>query len=208
MLLCPWKFLSNFFHSPWPMCHFQGKQARWSGGWGGWRVECCHGNKGFQRWVSMVIVAKFWEALNALFKIHNNCAAAEDVVRGREEWTVCSFMDPCLVWFRRKKKQGSLRTDVLPVRCCLAALKVCSPSNTGCSHSSGSQFYLGRLLDRVTPEISSSRSQFPSCSFLGHPAHITASEQKHPAPWAELRALKGWTPVEAQNEGWGLWSRD
>lgn len=70
---------------------------------GGWRVECCHGNKGFQWWVSMVIVAKFWEALNALFKIHNNCAAAEDVVRGREEWTVCSFMDPCLVWFRRKK---------------------------------------------------------------------------------------------------------
>lgn len=51
----------------------------------------------------MVIVAKFWEVLNALFKIHNNCAAAEDVMRGREEWAVCAFMDTCLVWFRRKK---------------------------------------------------------------------------------------------------------
>lgn len=75
------------------MCQFQGKQARWGWGGGGWRVECCHGNKGFQWWVSMVIVAKFWEVLNALFKIQNNSAAAADVLRGREEWVVCTFMD-------------------------------------------------------------------------------------------------------------------
>lgn len=43
----------------------------------------------------MVIVAKFWEVLNALFKIHN-CAAAEDVVRGREEGAVCTFIETCL----------------------------------------------------------------------------------------------------------------
>lgn len=55
----------------------------------------------------MVIVAKFWEVLNALFKIHN-CAAAEDVVSGREEWAVCTFIDTA---WRKKSRWFKDRRD-------------------------------------------------------------------------------------------------
>lgn len=93
---------------------------------GRWRVGCCHGNKEFQWWVSMVIVAKFWEVWNALFKIHNNCAAAKDVLRGRKEWAVCVFMETRLVWVRGRRS-GGLRTDRLPEWCYLAVIMTATP---------------------------------------------------------------------------------
>lgn len=153
---------------------------------GGWRTECCHGNKGFQWWVSMVIVAKFWEVLNGLFKIHNNCAAAEDVMRGREEWVVCTFLETCLVWCRGRR-WGGLRTDVLPLWCYLAVIRDCYPSNTECAHTSRSHLYLHR-----SPPPQGDTWD----SFRQTPAPTTAWN-RNTELWAALRIPKGWPLWEA-----------